>query len=72
MKAWTELTVGNFAALKDKKRRLNMKIKMKKQEMSLSEKMLLLSIIPEQPKLPYDLEDWIGSDGVRLFDKNNG
>ena len=41
-----------------------MKIKMKKHEMSLSEKKLLLSIIPEQPKLPYDLEDWIGSDGI--------
>lgn len=41
-----------------------MKIKMNEQEMSKQEKMLLLSIIPEQPKLPYDLEDWIGSDGV--------
>jgi hypothetical protein len=26
--------------------------------------MLLLSIIPEQPEMPYELEDWIGSDGV--------
>jgi len=41
-----------------------MEIKMNEQEMSKQEKMLLLSIIPEQPKLPYDLEDWIGRDGV--------
>lgn len=37
---------------------------MNEQEMSKQEKMLLLSIIPEQPEMPYELEDWIGSDGV--------